>query len=130
MIVLDAFSSDAIPTHLLTREALQLYLGKLAEGGLIAFHISNNFLDLAPVLGALANEMELQCLVRRDLNLLPDEARAGKLPSIWAVMAAQEADLGQLFGDAMWKAPTIHPGEAAWSDDYWNIIKHLTVYPR
>jgi hypothetical protein len=51
-IVLDAFSSDAIPVHLLTREALSLYLARRAPGGLIAFHISNRYLDLEPVLGA------------------------------------------------------------------------------
>ena len=59
LIVLDAFSSDAIPMHLLTREALRLYRDKLADGGLIAFHISNRYLDLAPVLGALARDAGL-----------------------------------------------------------------------
>src|SRR5262249_45082582 len=62
LIVLDAFSSDAIPLHLLTREALHLYLDKLADHGLIAVHISNRFLDLAPVLGALARDADLACL--------------------------------------------------------------------
>ncbi len=53
LIVLDAFSSDAVPFHLLTREALRLYRRKLAAGGLIAYHITNRYLDLDPVLGAL-----------------------------------------------------------------------------
>ncbi len=53
LIVLDAFSSDAIPSHLLTREARELYQRKLATGGMIAFHISNSFLDLAPVAALL-----------------------------------------------------------------------------
>ena len=66
LIVLDAFSSDAIPMHLLTREALRLYRDKLADGGLIAFHISNRYLDLAPVLGALARDAGLVDRVRRD----------------------------------------------------------------
>ena len=53
LIILDAFSSDAIPMHLLTREALALYRRKLAADGIIVFHISNRFLDLEPVIGAL-----------------------------------------------------------------------------
>ncbi|MFN0088137.1 MAG: spermidine synthase, partial [Blastocatellia bacterium] len=54
LIVLDAFSSDAIPTHLLTREAFDLYLSKLADGGRIALHASNQYLDLRPAIGDLA----------------------------------------------------------------------------
>lgn len=59
MLVLDAFSSDAIPTHLLTCEALQLYLDKLTEDGLLVFHISNRFLNLELLLGKLANTQSL-----------------------------------------------------------------------
>ena len=105
LIVLDAFSSDAIPTHLLTREALQLYFRKLAEGGVIAFHINNKYIDLAPVLSALAKDAKLTCLVRRDLNISQADARDGKSPSIWAVMAAPDANLGVLYEDPRWKSP-------------------------
>jgi hypothetical protein len=127
LIVLDAFSSDAIPTHLLTREALRLYLGKLAEGGITAFHISNNFIDLAPVLGALARDAELTCLVRRDLNISPSDARAGKEASIWAVMASRRADLGSLVDDPRWESPTVRAGEPLWTDDFSNVLAHLTI---
>ena len=96
LIVLDAFSSDAIPTHLLTREALRLYRAKLGEGGILAFHISNKCIDLAPILGALASDAGLSCLIRRDLDLPSAELQSGKEPSTWAVMAASEADLGSL----------------------------------
>src|SRR5262249_1706310 len=53
LLVLDAFSSDAIPTHLLTREAIELYRRKLAPGGVIAFHISNRYLQLHPIVARL-----------------------------------------------------------------------------
>ena len=53
-LIIDAFSSDSIPMHLLTREALALYLRKLAPGGRLLFHISSRTLDLRPVIGALA----------------------------------------------------------------------------
>jgi hypothetical protein len=130
LIVLDAFSSDAIPTHLLTREALRLYLDKLAEGGIIAFHISNNFIDLAPVLGTLARDSELSCLVRRDLNLSPEEASGGKSPSIWAAMARRASDLGVLVDDPRWASPPSQSGETVWTDDFSNIVEHLILLQR
>ncbi|MGO8903300.1 MAG: spermidine synthase [Isosphaeraceae bacterium] len=127
LIVLDAFSSDAIPTHLLTREALQLYRAKLGKGGILAFHISNQWIDLAPILGALARDAGLQCLVRRDLDISPAEARCGKEPSIWAVMAARDADLGSLSNDSRWTPPQGRPNEAVWTDDFSSIIEHLRL---
>src|SRR5262249_51278075 len=66
LIVLDAFSSDAIPTHLLTCEAMALYEDKLLEGGIIAVHISNRYLDLEPVLFAIAEERGLSIRVWQD----------------------------------------------------------------
>src|SRR5207245_11631356 len=66
IIVVDCFSSDSIPVYLLTREALALYLQKLAPGGVLAFHISNRYLDLQPVLSALAADAGLEvCRVDR-----------------------------------------------------------------
>ena len=59
MLILDAFSSDAIPVHLLTREALSVYCSVLAEHGVLAFHISNRHLDLQPVLASLAAAEQL-----------------------------------------------------------------------
>ena len=57
LVVLDAFSSDSVPVHLLTREAVELYLQKLRPNGLLAFHISNNYLDLKPVVGGIARSL-------------------------------------------------------------------------
>ena len=72
LIVLDAFSSDAIPVHLLTREALTLYLSKRAPAGVIAYHISTRHLDLEPILGALASERGLIARIRRDVTVTPE----------------------------------------------------------
>jgi len=127
LIVLDAFSSDAIPTHLLTREALRLYLSKLADGGIIAFHISNNYLDLGPILGTLASDAGLTCRVRRDLDIPPDDLRLGKSASIWAVVAASAADLGGLVEDPRWVSPPIRRHETVWTDDFSNIIEHFNL---
>lgn len=130
LIVLDAFSSDAIPMHLLTREALRLYRGKLAEGGLIAFHISNRYIGLAPVLGALARDAGLIARVRSDRNISPEQARDGKSPSIWVVIAAREADLGALATDPRWGMARSRPDEAVWTDDFSNLVGHLIIGSR
>ncbi|MBX6312392.1 MAG: fused MFS/spermidine synthase [Isosphaeraceae bacterium] len=130
LIVLDAFSSDAAPTHLLTREALRLYRRKLAAGGLLAFNLSSRYLDLDPVLGALARDAGLIGRIRHDLDLSRAEVRAGKQPSIWAVLAARAADLGPLADDPRWQEPRIRPQEVIWTDDFSDIVPHLLLRPR
>jgi hypothetical protein len=125
LIVLDAFSSDAIPVHLLTREALRLYRAKLAERGLIAFHISNRYIDLAPVLGALARDAGLISRVRSDLESSPDQVKDGKSASTWLVMAARTSDLGALANDPSWIEPRLRADEAVWTDDYSNLVGHF-----
>jgi spermidine synthase len=127
LIVLDAFSSDAIPMHLLTREALRLYRAKLADGGLIAFHISNRYLDLAPVMGALARDAGLIERIRRDGEVSTLQAKLGKFPSDWVVMAAREEDLGPLRGDPRWETAMVRPDEEVWTDDFSNIIRHFVI---
>jgi hypothetical protein len=122
LIVLDAFSSDAIPMHLLTRQALDLYLSKLAAGGVLAFHISNRHLDLHPVLGDLARSESLICVGFDDLA--PDPA-SGKESSQWVVMARQAADLGGLAGDPRWRRIEGRPRPEVWSDDFSNILSVL-----
>ena len=64
-IIIDAFSSDAIPTHLLTKQAVTLYLQRLTQGGMLAVHISNRHLNLEAVLGARAGELGLEARIQR-----------------------------------------------------------------
>jgi hypothetical protein len=128
LIVLDAFSSDAIPVHLVTREALQVYLRKLRTGGWLAFNISNRYIDLAPVVAALAADAGLTCRVRSDPSPTPSEKAAGKQGSIWAVMASSVEDLGRLAHDPRWQAPQPIPGDPVWSDDYSNLVSHLRIF--
>src|SRR5260370_14516048 len=83
LIVVDAFSGDAIPVHLLTREALRdVYLRKLARDGLLAFHISNRYLNLRPVLGDLAQHAVLVC--RFEVDAVDEPSR--RAPSVWVIM--------------------------------------------
>jgi hypothetical protein len=122
LIVLDAFSSDAIPTHLLTREALQLYLRKLARGGVLAFHVSNNYLDLEPVVGRLAAEAGLVCLSRADLNVSEEDRSRGKRPSHYMVMACRAQDIRLLANNPQWKKVTSRPDAPVWTDQYSNLL--------
>jgi hypothetical protein len=92
MIVVDAFSSDAIPVHLLTVEAMKVYLSHLTEEGFVAFHISNRFLDLKPVLGNLAKELGLVGLVGRCRRGYEDD----RFPATWVVLARRKEYLERL----------------------------------
>lgn len=118
LMVIDAFSGDAIPVHLLTEEAMQLYLSKLAPDGVLAFHISNNFLDLAPVLGNLARVSELMGLHQNETSeqISDDELAAGKTESHWVVLARREADFGALSADARWRPLAGAPELPLWTD--------------
>ncbi len=115
LIVLDAFSSDAIPVHLMTREAMRdVYLHKLAEDGLIAFHISNRYLDLRPVVGDLAADLHLVARIEMDAA---DES-VGKEASTWVVLARKSEDLGPLGRDRRWQPLAGQPGGRVWRDDF------------
>ena len=119
LLVLDAFSSDAIPVHLMTQQALDLYLSKLAPGGMLVFHISNRNLDLTGVVADLAKSRELKALSM--LDLAPSQPD-GKDPSHWVVLTRNNADYGSLANDKDAK-PMISTGtEDVWTDDFSNIL--------
>jgi hypothetical protein len=122
LIVIDAFSSDSIPAHLLTREALRIYLSKLTEDGLIALHITNSLMDIEPLISALAQSESVVARVRDDSQITAGEARQGKLASRWAVVARRVGDLGPLAHDPRWRPTRTRPGLAAWSDDFANPL--------
>ena len=126
MLVVDAFSSSAIPVHLITREALELYRRKTAANGWLVFHISSEHLDLKPVVATLARDAGWVAYARDDLLLSPEEREAGKDPSQWVVLAHTRSALGALADDPRWFALTAQPGARVWTDDFsnlWNVIK-------
>jgi spermidine synthase len=125
LLILDAFSSDAIPVHLLTREALHLYLEKLADGGLIALHISNRRLDLKPVIANLANDAHLVCFNRDDFAISASESNQGKQASQWVVLARTKEDLHALESDKRWQSLYAQPSFGLWTDDFSDIISLL-----
>jgi hypothetical protein len=118
LLIMDAFSSDSVPAHLLTTEAMDLYLGKLAGDGMIAFHISNRYLNLEPLLSGLSKRDRLSAFIRRD----EERSLVGKYPSVWVVMARNDAALGSIASDSRW---TRVQGDIVWTDDFSNILSVL-----
>jgi hypothetical protein len=123
LMILDAFSSDAIPVHLLTREAFALYLDKLAPGGLIALHISNRNLDLAPVVATLLADAGLAGRIQTQVPPL-EAQRAYRNAATWVAIARSEAELGALAGDPRWHRMPAASAQP-WTDDFSNLIGAL-----
>lgn len=130
LIALDAFSSDAVPVHLLTREALELYRSKLAPGGIILFHISNRYLDLEPMLGALARDAGMSLKVGYLDNLSEELEAAGASRSTWVAMVERRRDLGGLDRQPKWRPPHEKAGARGWTDDFSNILDAVRYGPR
>jgi len=122
LIVLDAFSSDSIPMHLLTRQALKLYVSKLSDGGLLALHISNRHLNLKPVVAALAADAGLVCYIRDQGSMTRSESERGVLPSTWAVVARRDSDLEDIARDRRWRRARNTAHAPVWTDDFSNIL--------
>ena len=118
LLVLDAFSSDAIPVHLITREAVELYLRKLAPGGMLAFHISNRYLDLEPVLANLVDELRLVALSCDDMSLMESEFATGREQSHWVVMARGADGLAGFQRRTRWSPLEGNPLVGVWTDDF------------
>jgi len=122
VIVIDAFSSDSIPVHLLTREALALYQRKLTPDGAVVFHVSNRFLDLAPLVAALAQDAGSPA---RHLLYVPEKPEALDDYATEVVVIGQPgARLDILTADAGWQIPK---GDAAsvWTDDRSDILSRI-----
>jgi hypothetical protein len=149
LLFLDAFSSDSVPLHLLTRQALQLYLKHLEDHGILIFNVTNGYLHLSPVLAKLADDAGLVCFEQTDMASTAfteaiKEAKktgrfnferlthaknefplTGRLPSHWVIAARQKEDFGKLLEDSPWRLIRRRPDVALWSDDYSNLLSAL-----
>jgi hypothetical protein len=123
LMILDAYTSDTPPLHLLTREALALYLQKLAPDGVLIFNISNRHLDLEPVLATLARDAGVYSLCRIDNNISAEEfSRTGRTTAWWLVMSRNEPWLKLLAQDTRWRLPQPQNGVGLWTDDYVSVF--------
>ena len=119
VLMLDAFDSDSIPAHLVSREAVQMYLRKLKPNGMILFHVSNRYMDVESLVSALITDASLEGLVRYD----NDEEAPGKTSSDYVVAAQRPESLGSLEQNENWTHVEKPAGILPWTDDYSNMLK-------
>lgn len=120
LIILDAFSSDAIPIHLLTQEAMKEYVDHLAPGGSLVVHISNRIFDLEPVLGATANELGWTAMRGLGEGSADEDATLSK----WVVITPEVELADELAHDARWeRLQAVKP--LTWTDDYASVLSIL-----
>jgi len=123
MIIIDAFSSDTVPTHLLTKEAIETYLSKLTENGVIVFHISNRYFDLASNISTTANELNLKnAYIATPKKDVPKYGIATK----WIVLTKKGQTLSTLYNKGFIEYETSNK-EKVWTDNYTNILSTLLI---
>jgi SAM-dependent methyltransferase len=120
VLVIDAFSSDSIPVHLITREAMAVYLRHVAPGGVVAFHVTNRFLRLSPVVKRIADEAGLHT------TLIDDDAENSDLASTDWVLVTRDRTLLERPGIAKFASQIDEiPGLRVWTDDFNNLFRIL-----
>ncbi|CAM5340304.1 Spermidine synthase OS=Afipia felis OX=1035 GN=NCTC12722_01347 PE=4 SV=1 [Afipia felis] len=119
LIIVDAYSSDAIPIHLATKEAMAIYKAKLAPGGAVVMHVSNRHLELASVVVGIAAANGLASWVYNE-----DSGRDAEyiFTTNVVVSARQPPDVGRLASDSLWQLTPPAPGQRVWTDDYSNVL--------
>jgi hypothetical protein len=121
VIYLDAFSSDVIPIHLLTVEAVRLYQRKLAPGGILGFHLSSRHFELEPLVANLAQSVGLLCFESTRGELTNKGLEEGGLQSNWVVLVP-ESLLSSVAAANAWKRVLPDPKAPLWKDDFSNLI--------
>ncbi|MGH3386817.1 MAG: spermidine synthase, partial [Nocardioidaceae bacterium] len=119
LLVLDAFSSDSIPIHLLTAEAMRMYASRLADDGVLAVHVSNRVFELEPVVAAAAGELGWRAAVGRGAGL--DDGATG---SVWVVLSRDDAVVQTLVDDSGW-SQLDRDDPVRWTDDYSSLVAVL-----
>jgi len=131
-MLVDAFSSDSIPAHLLTKEAVKLYFDRLEDDGLLALHISNRYLKLEPVVDQIVRDpdLKLEAIVMHDYlleNYNDDLVEfSGKLASTWVLVAKRRESFGPLLNDPRWVGLKQDESVGLWTDDYTPVTRALS----
>ena len=132
LLVVDAFSSDSVPMHLLTREALQVYGRAVQRNGIVLFHISNRYLDLKPVVADIARANGWTAAVMEYVPE-PDEEVLNATISVWIALSRDQTTIDRLVAlsgpdDMSWDPLEPRPGFSGWSDDHASILPIIN-YP-
>lgn len=123
ILVLDAFSSDAIPVHLMTREAIAIYRRTLRPGGVLLAHISNRHVLLEPVLAALANDAQMFAIGRDELDIDLGEREAEKASSHWVCLSESMTVLAPILAkNEQWRPLPPPAHQKVWTDDFANVL--------
>ena len=122
LIIVDAYSSDAIPIHLATEEAMEIYKDKLAPHGAVVMHVSNRHLELESVVVGIADANDLKSWVYSE-----DTGRDAEyiFSTTVVVSAREEADVGKLASSDKWTLTEAEDNQRVWTDDYSNIVGAL-----
>jgi len=122
LIILDAFSSDAIPIHLMTREAMAIYLSRLAPHGIVLMHISNRHMELASVVAGIAHANGLTSRVNNRAARDDEDDANYVFTSTVVISAREDADFDTLGDDPDWTVISPDPRQRIWTDDYSNVV--------
>ncbi len=127
LLVIDAFTGDSVPTHLLTREAFALYSRKLGPGGVLALHVSNKYLDFIPVVEAIAAGGDWMGVYARDIDVDPAAAR---IPSEWMALSRSLDSVKAIYANPTsdrwrWRPLNETPTARPWTDDRTAVIEAL-----
>jgi len=123
LIVLDAFSSDSIPVHLLTQEAMREYTHKVSPRGVIAVHVSNRFFDLGPMVATIAESLGWRWAIQSR-----SEEEADETASTWMMLVRDESvGTGLGLTESPWERPAIPKGVEPWTDDWANLLGRLKI---
>jgi hypothetical protein len=122
LILLDVYTSDTIPLHLVTKEAFALYAQKLSPNGVILFNMTNRHLDLEPVFARQAQNANLYSLCRIDFVSNEENARTGAGSAWWFVMTRNTQYLSLLARDNRWRLPQTQHGVGLWTDDFTSVF--------
>jgi hypothetical protein len=119
LIIVDAYSSDAIPIHLATEEAMEIYKDRLAPQGAVAMHVSNRHLELSSVVVGIADANDLKSWVYSE-----DTNRDSEyiFSTTVVVSAREEADIGKLASSDQWALTEAEDDQRVWTDDYSNVL--------
>ncbi len=122
VLAVDAFSGDSVPAHLLTREAMVVYLRHMRPDGVIAFHVSNRYLALAPIVAALAEDAKCAAVMVKLAGIENDITRQ---PSEWVLVARDPALLQRPPMKEAAQSVALRPGLKVWTDDHNDLISAL-----
>ena len=122
LLIMDAFSSDSVPTHLLTREAIELYFKKIKPNGILAFHITNRHLDIKKVIADHVMQLKLAALIQ---EFTPQNPLPLVVATDWVVMAKNPQTLAPLRQSQLgnWQKLPLYFDMKSWTDDFTNIIE-------